>query len=270
MKYIEIMYNPYINSIHFKLKNTNNDSSDSEYMEIDMDSKLQKFQGTRCIFENCVEEILDIINKYFNTSGNLIIEFIGTGEDFGVLQNAVKCSENPKSKGIECEFKERYPSSSDALRKIRDAYEQIKTEFSDYINNDEFDEDDERAVIGQAITKFQDTVKAEIPVCVIGNYSVGKSALVNALVGLEILPSHANSTTAKNVLLKNGQEYSLCFDYKGSKYVLLIDGNEIKHQCDGDVDEDLIQELTNGIDGFTSEEQILHQIIENLNTETSE
>lgn len=270
MKRFEILYNPYINRIHFRQELAKEGSDEYEWAEIESDSQLHKFQGTRCIFENCVEEILDLINKYFNTSGELTIEFIGTDEDFGVLRLAVERSDNPKSKGIICESEERYPSSSDALGKIRGAYEQIKTEFDDYIDNDELDEDDERAVIGQAITKFQDTVKAEIPVCVIGNYSVGKSALVNALVGLEILPSHANSTTAKNVLLKNGQEYSLCFDYKGSEYVLLIDDNKIKTQCDGDVDEDLIQELVNGTDGFTCEEQILHQIIENLNIETSE
>lgn len=270
MKRFEILYNPYINRIHFRQELAKEGSDEYEWAEIESDSQLHKFQGTRCIFENCVEEILDLINKYFNTSGELTIEFVGTDEDFGVLRLAVERSDNPKSKGIICESKERYPSSSDALGKIRGAYEQIKTEFDDYIDNDELDEDDERAVIGQTITKFQDTVKAEIPVCVIGNYSVGKSALVNALVGLEILPSHANSTTAKNVLLKNGQEYSLCFDYKGSEYVLLIDDNKIKTQCDGDVDEYLIQELLDGTDGFTSEEQILHQIIENLNIETSE
>ena len=269
MKKFEILYNPYMNHIRFRQASVDN-SGTLAWSEIEPDSILHKFQRARCIFENCVEEILDLINKFFNTSGELTIEFVGTDEDFGVLRLAVERSDNPKSKGIKCEISERYPSSSDALGKIRGAYEQIKTEFDDYIDNDELNEDDERAVIGRAITKFQDTVKAEIPVCVIGNYSVGKSALVNALVGLEILPSHANSTTAKNVLLKNGQEYSLCFDYKGLEYVLLIDGNEVKTQCEGDVDKDLIQELVAGTDGFTGEEQILHQIIENLNIETSE
>ena len=202
MKRFEILYNPYNNRIHFRQELAKEDSDDYEWAEIESDSQLHKFQGTRCIFENCVEEILDLINKYFNTAGELTIEFIGTDEDYGVLKLAIERSDNPKSKGIITEISEQYPSSSDALKKIRGAYEQIKTEFDDYIDNDELDVDDDRAVIGRTITKFQDTVRAEIPVCVIGNYSVGKSALVNALVGLEILPSHANSTTAKNVLLK--------------------------------------------------------------------
>lgn len=270
MKRFEILYNPYINRIHFRQELAKEGSDDYEWAEIESDSRLHKFQGTRCIFENCIEEILDLINKYFNTTGELTIEFIGTDEDFVVLRMAVERSDNPKSKGITCTISERYPSSSDALKKICSAYEQIKTEFYDYIDNDELDENDERAVIGRAVAKFQDTVKAEIPVCVIGNYSVGKSALVNALVGFEILPSHANSTTAKNVLVKNGSEYTLIFDFKGSKYVLSIVGNKINYQCDCDIDDELIQELLSGIDGLNSEEQILHQIIENLNIETSE
>ena len=270
MKKFKILYNPYINHIHFRQASVDGDSDSLVWKEIEPDSQLRRFQGSRCIFENCVEEILELINRYYNTSGELTIEFIGTYEDFGILKLAVERSENPKSKGIICEITEPYPSSSDVLKTIRGIYEQIKTEFDDYIDNNELSENDERAEIGRAIIKFQDTVKAEIPVCVIGNYSVGKSALVNALIGLEILPSHANSTTAKNVLIKNGQEYTLCFDYKGSEYVLLIESNIIKTQCDGDVDEELIQELLAGTDGFTIEEQILHQIIENLNIETSE
>lgn len=126
MKRFEILYNPYINRIHFRQELAKEGSDEYEWSEIESDSQLHKFQRTRCIFENCVEEILDLINKYFNTSGELTIEFIGTDEDFGVLRLAVERSNNPKSKGIICESAERYPSSSDALEKIRGAYEQIK------------------------------------------------------------------------------------------------------------------------------------------------
>ena len=136
MKRFEILYNPYNNRIHFRQELAKEDSDDYEWAEIESDSQLHKFQGSRCIFENCVEEILDLINKYFNTSGELAIEFIGTDEDFGVLKLAIERSDNPKSKGIITEISEQYPSSSDALKKIRGAYEQIKTEFDDYIDND--------------------------------------------------------------------------------------------------------------------------------------
>nr|MCR5726805.1 dynamin family protein [Lachnospiraceae bacterium] len=219
---------------------------------------------------NCVEEILDLINKFINTTGELEIDFIGTDEDFGVLRTAVLRDKNPKSKGIVCECSERYLSSADALKIIKDAYEQIKTEFDDYIDNASIDEEDERAEIGRTIVKFRDTVKAEIPVCVIGNYSVGKSALVNSLIGREILPSHANSTTAKNVLIENGDVYRIIFDCSDVHYNLEIEGSIIKRLCDGEIDEELISALTSGTEGMENEEQILHQMIENLNKEVSE
>jgi predicted GTPase len=268
MKRIEISYNPYTNRIHFRQELTKDGSEEPFLAEIESDSQLLKFQRNRCIFENCVEEILDIINKYFNTSGSLTIDFLGTAEDFTVLKAAIAHSENPKSKGIVCDLVDRYSSSSDALQTIRDSYEKIKSEFIDYIENDDLDKDDERVIIGHSIEKFQDAVRAEIPVCVIGNYSVGKSALVNALIGYEILPSHANSTTAKNVYIRNDQSYSLSFEYKGAHYTISLTGNNHSVQCDEDEDEVLIDELFNQTYHLESEEQILHQIIENLNIET--
>lgn len=269
MKRFEITYNPYSNEIHFRQALGKEGSEDYEWTEIESDSSFLKFQKQRCIFESCAEEILDCINKYINTSGELIIDFNGTDEDFGVLQLTVKKDKDPKSKGITCEINERYPSASDVLNKIRDSYDQIKSEFDDYIDNDRLNEEDERRIIGNAVSKFQETVRAEIPVCVIGNYSVGKSALVNALIGLEILPSHANSTTAKNVLVKNDNSFCLCFDCENVKYKVTIQKNGNDIECSGKVDDELISELFNGTEKLDSEEKILHQIIENLNTEAS-
>ena len=270
MKKFEILYNPYTNRIHFRQAVVSNESQDLEWAEIESDSSFLKYQGRRCIFENCVEEILDLINKFINTTGNLEIDFIGTDEDFGVLRTAVLRDKNPKSMGIVCECVERYLSSADALKTIKDAYEQIKTEFDDYIDNSSMDEDDERAEIGRTNVKFRDTVKAEIPVCVIGNYSVGKSALVNSLIGREILPSHANSTTAKNVLIENGDVYSIIFEHSDVHYNLEIEGSDIKKTCDGEIDEELISALIAGTEGMDKAEQILHQMIENLNKEITE
>lgn len=270
MKKFEILYNPYNNQIHFRQANGKADSDEVEWNEIDSDSSFQKYQKKRCIFENCVEEILELINRFINTSGELEIDFIGTDADFGVLTCAVAKSIDPKSKGIVCECVERYLSSEEILGKIREAYQQIEDEFSDYMNNSEYEEDDDRVVIAKEISRFQETVDEEIPICVIGNYSVGKSALVNSLVGFEILPSHANSTTAKNVQVKNGDLFTLEFVCEGTEYILDINGNEILSSADGEKDEALLDELLCNTESLCTAEEILHQILENLNVETSE
>ena len=269
MKKFEIKYNPYSNRIHFRQAVVKNDSSSVEWAEIEKDSSFLRYQNQRCIFENCVEEIIDLINKFINTSGELEIDFIGTDEDFRVLKTAIAIDNNPKSKGIICNSSERYISSPDALDKIKNAYDQIKTEFDDYIDNSALNENDDRAEIGREILKFQETVKAEIPVCVIGNYNVGKSALVNAFVGRELLPSHANSTTAKNVFIQNGSGFYISFIYNTDSYTIEITGTDTKTNCSGTIDAELVEALRAGTDSLETEEQILHQMLENLNNETS-
>lgn len=270
MKKFEILYNPYNNRIHFKQAFSKADSDDIEWRELDSESSFQKYQMRRCIFENCVEEIIELINKYINTSDELEIDFIGTDVDFGVLKCAVAKSADSKSKGITCECIERYLSSEEILNKIRDAYQKIEGEFSDYLNNTELAADDDRVIVAKEISRFQETVNEDIPICVIGNYSVGKSALVNAFIGYEILPSHSNSTTAKNVQIKNGDMFILSFTYAGSEYKLIFNEHNVEVITDADKDEDLLCELMNNTEGLHSAEGIIHQILENLNVETSE
>jgi len=270
MKRFEIRYNPYNNRIKFRQGIVNVDSDSFEWAELEGDSSFLKFQKHRCIFENCVEEIIELINQFINTSGELAIEFIGTDEDFGVLKTAIACSKEEKSKGITCECTHRYLSANEVIARIREAYEQIKSEFEDCVDNADLSEDDDRVVMSKAIARFQETVNEDINICVIGNYSVGKSALVNAFVGYELLPSHANSTTAKNVQVRNGNKFCLNFVYSNTQYNLSVLGSNISISCNGEKDNEILEELLIGIEGLESEERIIHQIVENLNVETSE
>ena len=51
--------------------------------------------------------------------------------------------------------------------------------------------------IKRELEKFSDASNDVIPICVIGNYSSGKSTFINALIGYELLPSSDEPTTAK-------------------------------------------------------------------------
>ena len=51
--------------------------------------------------------------------------------------------------------------------------------------------------IRRELEKFSDASNDVIPICVIGNYSSGKSTFINALIGYELLPSSDEPTTAK-------------------------------------------------------------------------
>ena len=269
-KEFEITYNPYTNSISFRQQIGIDENEQVIWGDIEPDSQLMRFQQQRCIFENCVEDIIDPINKYYNTSNEFCVVFNGTDEDYAALNKAIQCSTNTKSSMINTVHNERYLSSSIVLNEIIKAYEQIKSEFVDYIDNHDssIKEDDERLEIGKAITKFNDTVRSVIPVCIIGNYSVGKSALVNAIIGKEILPSQASSTTAKNVVICNGDRYTVQFKYQNSDYVLEI-SDSIDIKCTDDTDNGLIEELVSGTEGLSGEDSIVHKIVENLNYGTN-
>jgi len=45
--------------------------------------------------------------------------------------------------------------------------------------------------------RFADTSNDVIPICILGNYSAGKSSFINALIGNEILPSGDEPVTAR-------------------------------------------------------------------------
>ena len=51
--------------------------------------------------------------------------------------------------------------------------------------------------IERDLSRFTDASSDLVPVCVMGNYSSGKSTFINALIGSEILPNGSNPVTAK-------------------------------------------------------------------------
>ena len=51
--------------------------------------------------------------------------------------------------------------------------------------------------IRENIIKFRDATRETVPICVIGNYSAGKSAFINALIGYELLASDEKPTTGR-------------------------------------------------------------------------
>lgn len=242
MKRFEISYNPYINRIHFRVAEPVDENIASEWSELPPESNFMEFQNEKCIFENCVERILYKINNYINTTDSLEIVFIGTVEDYEVLQNSVYKCTDPKARNITCVHLKSYPSSTAALDSIKRSFSKIKKEFDDYIDSDEPDKKE----IGDAVMKYQDTVKPEIPICVIGNYSVGKSALINALVGREILPSKSNSTTAINVIVRNEAKYRVSFKYLQNSYDLSINGKEYTVNIPEKPDEQMLSLLFAG------------------------
>ena len=188
-KTIRIEYDPYRNHIRFSVSL---DSGDT-WQELADSSELLKYQNQECVFSNCVEDIVGYINQYQNSSPEgLCIQFIGTDEDFLVLNNVVEnVNMNSNKKGkIHTIHIGSYKSADESIEIIRCAYKRISSEFEDYLPGKiKYVEDTSNRKIGDLISAFTDTISKDVPICVIGTYSVGKSAFINAIIGAEILPS---------------------------------------------------------------------------------
>lgn len=211
-KMIRIEYNPYLNMIGFSVSI----DSGTTWNDIAETSELLKYQNQECVFSNCVEDIVSYINQYQNSSSEgICIQFVGTDADYAILQSIVEYENKTSTKKgkIITDRIGIYRSADESIEIIRNAYIRIADEFKDYLpDNIDPDADDDSVEIGKIISTFNDTVSKQIPICIIGTYSVGKSAFINAIIGDEILPSKVDPCTAKNVKIESADTYSICFD----------------------------------------------------------
>ncbi len=261
MKRFEISYNPYSNRIHFRVAIPVDEESVTDWRELPPESSFVEYQNNECIFENNAERILELINQYINTTEFLEIVFKGTEEDFNILQNKLNSCSDPRAKRITCTHAEIYISSKVALERLKKSFSKIEHEFDDYFGSDEADKKE----IGDAIANYIETVSPEIQVCVIGPNGVGKSALINAFIGREVLPSQAFSTTRINTIVRNDNEYRIEFNYLQELYVIKIVGSEYI-VCKPDKPKSkIVSLLFSGCDACTNEQELLNFALDRIN-----
>ena len=269
-KIIKIEYDPYKNHIGFIVSL----DAGNSWQDLADTSELLKYQNQECVFSNCVEDIINYINQYQNSnSEGLCIQFIGTDDDFSILESVAdkENQESTKKGKIQVERIGIYKSADEAIAIIREAYERIAAEFVDYLPGKAPSEiDDAAKAIGATISSFTDTVSKDIPICVIGTYSVGKSAFINAIIGAEILPSKVDPCTAKDVKVESCSDVAISFEYKDEKISFRIeDGNVINSDPNQELATQFAEVLRDHC-GFYNKNaiEILHDILVALNEST--
>ncbi len=262
-KLIRISCDPYNNQIEFGVSV----DAGNTWQELAETSELLKYQNQECVLSNCVEDIVRVINQYQNSSKEgLCIQFIGTDEDYCVLEQVVNVeNSNSSKKGkIQVQRIGTYRSADDAISIIREAYSRISSEFVDYLpGSDLYESDPVCTEIGDTISRFTETISKEIPICIIGTYSVGKSAIINAIIGAEVLPSKVDPCTAKDVKVVAGDDYRITFEYKDSELSYRVKKGGIS--CIGEQSDaaiELIEVLKNHCQFQKKEpEEIIHDIL---------
>ena len=161
-----------------------------------------------------VKQIVDIINtEYASDSEKVEIVFEGTDDEYRELESI--CSDNVYQNQVLSSKSSLYlENARDILPDIIAVFKNLRPLVADSVSE---------VKIKRELEKFSDASNDTIPICVIGNYSSGKSTFINALIGYELLPSSDEPTTAKIYKIsqsKQSDRASVEFKY-GDKMIQL-------------------------------------------------
>lgn len=134
-------------------------------------------------------EIVDkLLDEYGDGTNQLEIVFEGPDDEWDELQDV--CSSESLVPHVRLERSEK------ALANARDILPYIREVFDELYPIIAGTADGSPETLDR-LRKFRDASSDMIPICVVGNYSAGKSSFINALIGTELLPSGDRPVTAR-------------------------------------------------------------------------
>ena len=221
MTQIKIKSNPYNRDISYQTL----DGETGNWIDVkhsDERSRLRETDSERSFLPFKIKEILSIIVKeYYVGREKVQLIFEGTQDEY--VEIASVCESD--------EFKEKIDlmRSNTILKNARFIKEKIKETF-ETVNPviKQIMQDDED--VKKKINKVSKALDDVIPLCVFGNYSAGKSTFINALTGVEILPSGSDPVTAKIYEIKKSKhpdQAEITFEFHNERIKLSIEGKEL-------------------------------------------
>lgn len=189
---VKIVSNPYQKRTEFQ----NWDEGTQQWQIMDANhagnSKLLCSSLTTGFFPFKVKRIVDLIVCEYSAPGEqLEIVFEGTRDEYIELKSI--CDQEEYKSKILLSHSNRYlENARDILPDIIGVFQELRPLVTQSVESAS-----NREKINRQLAKFSDASNDCIPICVIGNYSSGKSTFINALLGYELLPSSDEPTTAK-------------------------------------------------------------------------
>ncbi len=221
MARLKIESNPYNQEIVYSKWDENAGKWISLNYEDNSNSELLSDNLVKGFFPFYVKRIVDkIIREYRDDKGKIQIEFEGTDDEFAELASV--CAEGDYSEKVEIKRSDR------RLANARDILPSITQIFSDHLSPLITKSIDE-AKIDVELRKFTDASKDTVPICVLGNYSAGKSTFINALIGSEVLPSGDEPITAKIYQISrspSSDRASIELEYEDDKFKIIFKEGE--------------------------------------------
>lgn len=211
MAVIKIRSNPYDKTVAFQILK----EKTAEWKNIDAinnkDSKLISEDILHGFFPFKANAILDAIIDEYRTGDEIIrLEFEGTSDEYDELKTIIRDYDH-----LELERSDiGYLNATEVMPFIKEIFEEINSIIADNLEGTA-----SSIELHASIDKFRDASSDVIPICVVGNYSSGKSTLINAMIGMELLPSGTDPITSSVFRIKESpnEEASITFEYKGDR-----------------------------------------------------
>ena len=225
MAKLKIISNPYKKEIRYQKWQDNG----AQWIDIDYsnckNSKLLSQELSKGFFPFCVKKIVDAIIEEYGAEGESIqVFFEGSADEFKELEAA--CAYGDCKGAIVAE------RSDTGLENARDILPEVKKLFQE-MNPLIMQSVTDQEKIQRDLNRFTDASSDVVPVCVLGNYSAGKSTFINSLIGSEILPSGIEPITAKIYKIarsKYPDRASVKCQYQDQDVILLFTDTETKFE----------------------------------------
>ena len=222
MAKIKIISNPYIKQINYQKWNDDVVNGESGWKPIDYtnnpSSKLISEDLTVSFFPFKANDIVDVIIEEFS-DGELEILFAGTDDEYNVLQSIC---ESEKYCSIITLQRDSIvlENARDILPDIVDLFKEVSPLIAQSVRD--------RSKIDIELSKFSEASNENIPICIVGNYSAGKSSFINSLIGHEVLPSGDEPVTARIYKISPSSHLDrgrIKFKYDGTDVLVRFRGN---------------------------------------------
>lgn len=246
----KIISDPYKREIRFETINSDTNEAipvtEADNSDLVSDDLIHGF------FPYNVKRIIDEIYAMKSKQGQPVhIIFEGTDDEYSDLKDL--CSdEYYKDKIVLLSQKHYLNNAKDILPKISEIFQDMQPLIEESVCSNE--------QVALNRRKFEDAVdKQVIPICVIGNYSSGKSTFINALVGKEILPSGDDPVTDcvyQITRSQNAETGYVEFEYRGLPLKISMDeynrGNGCTVSGAGKCEDDFVSLIQQKLDAIAS------------------
>ncbi|MCR5135663.1 MAG: dynamin family protein [Oscillospiraceae bacterium] len=188
MATVKIISNPYKKTVCFERYS----EDASEWRKIDLESnpnsKLLRKEITGGFFPFHVKQIVEtIVEEYGTPEEPVELVFEGSADEYDELQAV--CTSGIFEPIIAMKRScFGLANARDILPEVKGLFQKMSPLILKSVSQNKIQQD---------LMRFSDASSDVVPICVLGNYSTGKSTFINALIGSELLPSGAEPVTAK-------------------------------------------------------------------------